>query len=383
MSSPSTPHDGPSAAPPSRRREVLDRVAGLLHGSPSQDLRSAVADAVRALGAEELEAVRRALEEAVDLEDRSVRGVLGRDGNVVPVHHYRACRSEDPESSWRFRPPSPPIRALRDAMMSRLLEAGGLRIEGASALARADAAGKRLLFISNHESVFDLAVLPQALSASGLRLLAERLTFFVNPKIFNTPFINFFICRPIGLIKVPQNPRIAANESVMEAEEIKRRAAHGFRVAGERLASGDSLVIYPEGLRSDGVLHRFARAYLDLLRPEALEQRGMGSGDVLLMPSAHRGVRGLEGLADTAPEVRMSFGEPVEPAVFFEALRGQPPGVAAHLAGSLVARLLPEDQRGVYGPDPEAYLDHPHFRLRLQPHTLADIRIATRLAEGI
>lgn len=365
------------------RTEVLERVDRLLDPSASAELRRGVAEAVRAEGASDLEHVHRALHEVVDLDDRTVRDVLGRDGQAVPVHHFRACRAEDAEESWDFRPPSAPIREIRDALMGSLLGDGGLRVHGADRLAEAEAAGKRFLFIGNHESVFDLAVLPRALEAAGFQALSRRVTIFVNPKIFNVPFNNFFICKPIGLIKVPQNPRIAANESVMEAGEIQRRAAHGFQVAGQRLAQGDSLAIYPEGLRSGGVLHRFARAYLDLLRPEALQGHGMAADDVLLVPWAHRGVRDLEGLAPAAPEVRVSFGAPVAPGLFHETVQGQPPGVAAHLAGHLVAGLLPERQRGLYGQNPAQYLDHPHFRLRIRPHTLADIEAAGPLAEAL
>ncbi len=347
--------------------------------SATPALQARVGDALAALEPSARDEVGRALVEVVDLEPRTVRDVLGRDGNPVPVHHFEACRAEDPEASWDFRPPSPAVRRLRDALMGGLLGARGMYVEGADGVARAAQAGKRLLFVSNHESVFDLAVLPAALGGWGLSELSQRLTFFVNPKIFNTPFINLFICKPLGLIKVPQNPRIAANESVMAADEIQRRAAHGFGVAGRRLAAGDSLVIYPEGLRSEGLLHRFARAYLDLLRPEALARQGLAPDDVLLVPWAHRGVRDLERLGDGAADVSIRFGPPVEPSRFFEATADQPPGVAAHLVGFLVARLLPEEQRGLYGADPEAYLGHPHYRLRIREHTLVDIQAAHRL----
>jgi hypothetical protein len=77
------------------------------------------------------------------------------------------------------------------------------------------------------------------------------------------------------------------------------------------------------------------------------------------------------------------FGAPVEPGVFHDTVAGQAPGVAAHLAGFLVAQLLPEEQRGLYGKYPEAYLDHPHYRLRIRPHTLADIAVARQLAEEV
>lgn len=364
-----------------RIQQAQDDVLGLLDPSAPDALRARLADAVAELDATRLEAVSRAVAEVLDLEDRTVRDVLGRDGEPVSVHHYRACRTEDAESSWDHRAPDPTIRALRGALMDGLTGPGGLGVEGIEGVAEAVAEGKQLLFVANHESVFDLAVLPHALQAVGLRALSERLTFFVNPKIFNTPFFHFFVCKASGLIKVPQSPRIAANESVMAPDEIRRRAEHGFAAARDRLVQGDSLVIYPEGLRSEGVLHRFARAYLDLVRPRALRDLGLESDRVLLVPWAHRGVRTLEDATATARDVRLCFGRPVEPERFFGVVGSQSLGVAGHLAGFLVARLLPEAQRGIYGADPEAYLGHPHFRLRIREHTLADVHAARRLAE--
>ncbi len=358
-------------------------VVGLLDATASEELIARVAGAVRGLEPSTLVEVERAVAEVLDLEERTVRDVLGRDGELVPVHRYPACRAQDAEESWDHRPPSAVMRALRDGLMDGLVGADGIAVEGLGPVAEAARAGKRFLFIGNHESVFDLAVLPHALRAGGLSGLSDRLTFFVNPKIFNTPFFNFFVCKAIGLIKMPQSPRIAANESVMAPDEIQLRAAHGFGVARARLVAGDSLAIYPEGLRSEGELHRFARAYQELLRPAALSDLGFAGGDVLLVPWAHRGVRGLESPLTAPPEVQLTFGAPVDPARFFDVLGDRPLGVAGHLAGFLVARLLPERQRGLYGARPESYLDHPHYRMRIREHTLVDIQAARQLAQNL
>ena len=383
MTSPSHPTGRTQAPPSTLLQDVIDRVGSLLRESGFARLRSCVEDAVRALDAADLAVVQQALIEAVDLEDRTVRDVFDREGRAVPVLRYRACRAEDAEASWDPRPPSPPIRAIRDAFMRGRLREGELRVEGGQALAAAEAGGRRFVFIGNHESVFDLVVLPWALQAAGLCGLSERLTFFVNPKIFNTPYVNLLVCKPVGIIKVPQNPRIAANESVMDPDEVLRRAQRGFEVAGGRLAAGDSLVIYPEGLRSGGELHRFARAWLDMLRPETLARHGLASDDVLLVPWAHQGVRALEDPANLAFEATVRLGDPIEPARFFAATAGSSRGVAGHVAGYLVARLLPESQRGVYGDDPAAYVSHPHFRQRIREHTLADVRAARPIADAL
>lgn len=361
--------------------EAVAGVLGLLDPATPEGLRSHLAQAVRGLDPSTAAVVEGAVAEVRDLDERTVRDVLGRDGERVAVHHYLSCRAQDDEASWDHRPPTATIRGLRDALMDGLVGREGIEVAGMEGLEAASRAGHQLFFISNHESVFDLAVLPHALRAAGLTPLSERLTFFVNPKIFNTPFFNFFVCKAVGLIKMPQSPRIAAHESVMAPEEIQRRAAHGFGVARERLVHGDSLVIYPEGLRSEGVLHRFARAYLDLLRPAALDRLALPSGSVRLIPWAHQGVRTLEDPTDTTRRVKLTFGAPIDPRRFFEVLGDHSLGVAGHLAAFLVARLLPEEQRGIYGSRPEAYLDHPHFRMRIRPHTLADIRAAAPLAE--
>ena len=363
--------------------EVLDRIVQLTDPIAPQDLRTFVSEVVHGFDKRELEAVSGVLDEVLDTEERTVRDVLGRGGEHVPLHHYRACRAEDAEGSWDFRPAHPSVGALNRGLMDGLLGPGGSRVAGIEGLTEAVGAGKRFLFISNHESVYDLVVLAYALGVAGLQSLVENLTFFVNPKIFNMPFVNFFICKSLGLIKMPQSPRIAANESVMEPDEIQRRAGHAFGVAGARLTAGDSLVIFPEGLRNEGVLHRFARAYLDLLRPESLATNGLSSDDVYLVPWAHSGVRTLEATSAAPPQVSLSFGEPVAPERFFELCGGHSVGVAGHLAAYLVARLLPEERRGLYGATPQTYLDHPHYRQRIQQHTLDDIRSARSLSDKL
>jgi hypothetical protein len=91
----------------------------------------------------------------------------------------------------------------------------------------------------------------------------------------------------------------------------------------------------------------------------------------------------LEALEAGGGQVTLRFGAPVEPERFFAAVAGSSRGVAGHLAGFLVARLLPEEQRGLYGEAPRSYLDHPHFRQRISPNTLADIEVAGQLAGGL
>ena len=371
------------AAAETGRSELLDRLAALTDSIAPTGLRARISGAVDGLSTQQVAAVAAVLDEVLDLEARTVSNVRGRDGAIVAVHHYRACRSEDRPDSWDHRPTNPPIAVLRRALMNSLLGPHGIDVQGVSGLAAAARAGKRFLFIANHESVFDLPVLSHALAASGLESLSDKLTFFVNPKIFNMPFINLFICKSLGLIKVPQSPRIAANESVMEPGKILSRSQHAFGVAAQRLAAGDSLAIYPEGLRSDGVLHRFARAYLDMLRPTNLAAVGLEPDDVLLVPWAHRGVRTLQAAATPVADVSVRFGEPVAPTRFFEVVGEHGAGVAGHLAGFLVAKLLPAEQRGVYGSAPQAFVGHRHYRLRIGDHTLAEIRAAERLAGGL
>jgi hypothetical protein len=74
------------------------------------------------------------------------------------------------------------------------------------------------------------------------------------------------------------------------------------------------------------------------------------------------------------------FGAPVKPEDLFGLIDGHKKGVAAHVVGFLVARLLPDGQRGLYGGDSARYLSHPHYRLRIREHTLADVEAARGLA---
>jgi 1-acyl-sn-glycerol-3-phosphate acyltransferase len=91
------------------------------------------------------------------------------------------------------------------------------------------------IFASNHQSIYDILMLSGYLPVQ-FRWLAKK-------ELFNIPFMGWHMSR-MGYIKIDRSNM--------------RQAALSFRKAAEKIKSGVSVVIFPEGTRSsDGKLQPF------------------------------------------------------------------------------------------------------------------------------
>lgn len=165
--------------------------------------------------------------------------------------------------------------------------------------------GRSYVFVMNHQSMFDVPV-AFAVIPINIRFVLKRILLFV-------PFIGFYAWRTKMVFVDRSDPS--------QAYESLKRAAR-------RIGDGISIIAFPEGTRSVGPVRRFKRgAFLLAVEtglsvvPVALH----GAGDVV--PRGTFRVRG--------GEVRVAFGDPIEPGDDPDDLRDRAQAATSQLYESL------------------------------------------------
>lgn len=140
------------------------------------------------------------------------------------------------------------------------------------------------IFFANHHSLFDIPAMLVALPLP-FRMLAKA-------SLFKVPFMGWYMSR-VGYIPVER--------------EDPRRARRSLEEAGEKVRSGTSVLIFPEGTRSpEGVVRRFKRGGFHLA----------AAADIPLVPVSIRNSGRLlpRGSWHADPGViRVRIGTPLEP----------------------------------------------------------------------
>lgn len=171
-----------------------------------------------------------------------------------------------------------------------LLVTGGVRLRldyagGDRKAWRASTAGRPLVYMANHRSLYDVAAL--------LAILESPVRFLTKRSLFRVPGFGWGL-KAAGFVPVDR--------------EDRGRAAETFAVAGKLLASNVSLVVFPEETRSSGPRMKPFRRGGFLL---ALKGRA---------PVAPIGIRGTgrirrKGALVVRPAtVEVFFGEVMDPA---------------------------------------------------------------------
>ncbi len=182
--------------------------------------------------------------------------------------------------TWR---PGPSLWMARHLWAPPLLRAAGVRLEvrGLDNIAGVSSG----LFMANHQSMIDIAVVFAALPA-GLRFVAKRVLLFV-------PFLGWYMWA-MGMVFVDRNKRAKAIESL-------RRATTLFQ-------GGAYVMTFPEGTRTrDGCVLPFKKGLFML----AIE-----SG-VPIVPVAIEGALGVlpsDGFQVRPGVVKVALGEPIPTA---------------------------------------------------------------------
>ena len=279
-----------------------------------------------------------ARERAVDA--REVRECVERaiDGSEPDAIEELSSRLLLAGSDWAYNPPDALARLIHHALAPRVLRPEP-SVHGAHHL---DAVrGKPLVIVANHLSYSDANVVEVLLRNVGATCFADRLTAIAGPKVYSNVARRFSsLC--FGTIKVPQSSERSSEEAVMNLRDVARAARRAIKIAHERLALGEALLMFPEGSRSRSAqMQQFLSG----------TARYLEAPGVWVLPVGLTGTEKLFPIDDAAlypVPVTLTIGRPMPAAD----LRGLCPrdrqAIMNHIGGQ-VAEVLPAQYRGVYG----------------------------------
>ena len=194
-------------------------LAAILHFFDSQDLRTR-------------QEIRAALE-----------GELAAAGPQA-VHDLKAHVTAD--HGWAYYAPDALARRIHHRLADRFLtpDSQFFGVEHLAAVGDAP-----VVIFANHLSYSDANVIDILLRRAGAAPLADRLTAIAGPKVFTSQERRFSsLC--FGTIKVPQSAAVSSEGAVLNVREVARAARQAIRLARQRVAAGDALLLFGEGRRS-------------------------------------------------------------------------------------------------------------------------------------
>ncbi|HEY0513967.1 MAG TPA: lysophospholipid acyltransferase family protein [Thermoanaerobaculia bacterium] len=182
-----------------------------------------------------------------------------------------------PRGSWSF--------AVMRLWSGGLLAASGVRVE--TCYAPELEPGKSYVFLSNHQSLFDIPVL-LATAPGQVRMMAKR-------TLFQIPLFGWAL-KAGGFVAVDREDRSKARQT--------------FSSAFARLREGTSILLFPEGTRSfDDTLLPFQRGGFLLALKSGLP----------IVPVGVRGSRAIQRRGSFAIHpgtVVVTYGAPIDPATY-------------------------------------------------------------------
>ena len=247
-------------------------------------------------------------------------------------------RLSDGDSAWRYYPPNPLARRMHHVLAAKLLHPDCTLSGTANLQAVRD---EPVVLFSNHLSYADANLVEILAKRSAAAELADRLTAIAGPKVYTNRRRHFSsLC--FGTVRTPQSHVLSTGEATMNAREVARAARQSIAAAHERLAQGDALLVFGEGTRSRrGTLQRMLAAgarYLEARDAWALPVGITGTEE--LFPIGEPGLHPVR--------ANVTVGRPLRGADLLKASQGNRQ-LLMDAVGVLVANVLPESYRGVYG----------------------------------
>lgn len=240
-------------------------------------------------------------------------------------------------TDWKYYPRDPLARRIHHVLAAGVLQHEPVLL-GTEHLA--DVADQPLVIFANHLSYSDANVLDVLFQRAGAAKLSERLTVIAGPKVYSHVRRRFSsLC--FGTIKVPQSSARSTEEAVMSVRDVARAARRSIRVAQERLALGEALLVFAEGTRSrSGEMQQLLSAVARYLEWPGTWMLPVGIvGTERLFPV------GQDSLSPVRIVVRI--GRPIRASALLQAA-ARDRRLVMDCVGLAIAALLPPAYRGAY-----------------------------------
>ena len=301
----------------------------------SVDVARCAADLVRLLttwGAADEATVRRIMEPLVKNAEPEEVGALIE-------------RLETTGEDWRYYPPDPLGRRIVRAALDMVMAEGSV-MENANALVTARTAS--VVLPGNHLSFVDMNVLDALMAHTPYADVADRMTVIAGPKVYDHP-IRRLASLSFGTLKTAQSQRRASGAAVMSPREVARISASTLEVVRKQRQKNTPVAIFVEGSRSrSGAMQRTLPAV----------SRYFEGDDIRVIPWGITGTERLVPLGENhvyPRRVTVVLGREVLASELRERCRSNRT-LITDTVGFLVADLLPQPYRGVYG-DPVPALE--------------------------